>query len=353
MAATPLGLAPALRRMGRAGQARVRRCPDGRDRRPAAAGHEAHASARAGRVAQDPAPTLRRKARAIFDRLLRCLRSRPRPAVLRPERERRGQDGRRVPAPARPGDPADRLALDPRLRVHPRPGAQGDDRAMSRAEARGPRSGAAAQARLRHPAHRARRAQPWTSLLAYVVSAIAISGSSGLVGARLAARLAGLGHRVLRLVRRPVRSGAYEIAWDPARGVLDAGALSGLDAVVHLAGESIASGRWSRARKARIRDSRVDGTRLIACSLARLERPPRVLVSASAIGFYGDRGEEPLDETAPAGRGFLAETCQAWEQATEPARRAGLRIVTPRIGVVLSPAGGALARMLPAFRFGL
>jgi uncharacterized protein (TIGR01777 family) len=182
---------------------------------------------------------------------------------------------------------------------------------------------------------------------------IAITGAGGLVGPALVDSLRRHGHGVLRLVRRPPHPGADEIAWDPERGPLDAAALEGLDAFVHLAGEGIAVRRWSARQKARIRNSRVDGTRLVATTLAGLARPPRVLVSASAIGYYGDRGDEPLDETASAGRGFLPETCEAWERAADPARRAGLRVVLPRIGIVLSPDGGALGRMLPPFRMGL
>jgi uncharacterized protein (TIGR01777 family) len=121
---------------------------------------------------------------------------------------------------------------------------------------------------------------------------------------------------------------------------------------VHLAGESLSAHRWTEAQKARIRDSRTDGTRLIAEGLAQLERPPRVLVSASAVGYYGDAGAAPLDESAPPGEGFLPEVCQAWEEAASPARARGLRVVNARLGVVLSPAGGALAKMLPAFRLG-
>ncbi len=129
-------------------------------------------------------------------------------------------------------------------------------------------------------------------------------------------------------------------------------ALEGVDAVVHLAGENIAE-RWTAAKKARIRDSRVKGTQLLCETLTRLSSPPKVLVSASAIGYYGDRGEETLTDDSPPGRGFLPEVCRAWEAATEPARQQGLRVVQLRLGVVLSVAGGALAKMLPPFRLGL
>ncbi len=181
---------------------------------------------------------------------------------------------------------------------------------------------------------------------------VAISGSSGLVGSSLADRLRRPENRVVRLVRGQARA-ADEVPWDPASGRIDASGLDGLDAVVHLAGENIASGRWTPAKKRRIRDSRIEGTRTIATSLAALDRPPPLLINASAIGFYGDRGEQQVDEDSPVGSGFLAETCAEWEAATEPARRAGMRVVLLRIGVVLTPAGGALRRMLPAFRLGL
>lgn len=182
---------------------------------------------------------------------------------------------------------------------------------------------------------------------------IAVTGAGGLVGSALAASLTNAGHLVIPLVRRPVSPGATEISWDPVAGRIDAQALSGLDALVNLAGENIAAGRWNRSRKERIRSSRVDGTRLIAEALAGLEQPPRVLVNASAIGYYGDRGDEWMDEDADPGTGFLSDTCVEWEKATGPAAQAGVRVVRLRIGVVLSSAGGALARMLPIFRYGL
>jgi uncharacterized protein (TIGR01777 family) len=181
---------------------------------------------------------------------------------------------------------------------------------------------------------------------------IAVTGASGLVGSQLAAFLTTGGHTVLPLVRRAPRPRSDEIAWDPARGEIDAARLDGVDAVVHLAGEPVAA-RWTDAHKARVRASRVDGTRLLATTLARLASPPRVLVSASAIGFYGDRGDEPLDERSAPGTGFLAEVCREWEAATEPAAAAGIRVVHPRIGVVLAGQGGALATMATPFRLGL
>jgi uncharacterized protein len=181
---------------------------------------------------------------------------------------------------------------------------------------------------------------------------IAITGASGLIGRALADFLSSGGHRVLRVVRRAT-SRSDEIPWDPARGVLEARALEGLDALVHLAGESIAGARWTEQRKRRIRESRVQGTRLLADRLARLSRPPRVWLSASALGFYGERGDAALDESSAPGSDFLAGVCREWEAAAAPAAGAGIRVVHPRIGVVLSARGGALAPMLLQFRAGL
>ena len=179
-----------------------------------------------------------------------------------------------------------------------------------------------------------------------------VSGASGLVGKMLCARMSGGGHEVLRLVRRS-SSSADEIEWYPDQNQLDESRLNGVDAAVHLAGENIAAGRWNTARKKRILDSRVEGTRLLAEALAKAETGPRVLVSASAIGIYGNRGDDWLDEDSPRGEGFLADVCAAWEAAADPARNAGVRVVHPRIGVVLSPDGGALAKMLLPFKLGL
>ncbi len=179
-----------------------------------------------------------------------------------------------------------------------------------------------------------------------------VTGASGLVGSALCPFLTTGGHTVTRLVRRP-SAGEDELFWDPASDRLDDLPRAPLDVVVHLAGANIAAGRWTPARKAEITASRVEATRNLSTALARLDRKPRVLVCASAIGFYGDRGSEALDEDAPAGRGFLAEVCQAWEKATAPAAAAGIRVVNLRIGVVLTPGGGALAQMLPLFRLGL
>ncbi len=181
---------------------------------------------------------------------------------------------------------------------------------------------------------------------------ILVSGAGGLIGSALVRRLAAP-IEVVRLVRREPAPGAAEIRWDPAAGTIDAERLEGLDAVVHLAGENVGSGRWTSARKARIRNSRVDGTRLLAQTLAGLARPPKVLVSASAVGIYGNRGDEELDEASEPGVGFLAEVCRDWEAATTPASEAGIRVVLARFGVVLAREGGALARLLPLFRFGL
>ena len=184
-------------------------------------------------------------------------------------------------------------------------------------------------------------------------ASVLVTGASGLLGSALVPFLTTGGHRVVRLVRGdPVGGLTPAVSWDPAAGRLEPDSLAGFDAVVHLAGEPVGSARWTEAVKARIRASRVDGTRLLCETLAGLDRPPRVLVSASAIGIYGDRGDAPCDETAAPGAGFLAEVCRAWEAATEPARRAGIRVVLLRIGVVLTPRGGALAALLPAFRLG-
>jgi uncharacterized protein (TIGR01777 family) len=180
---------------------------------------------------------------------------------------------------------------------------------------------------------------------------VLVSGATGLIGSALIPRLAGDGHRATRLVRTAPQGD--DLRWDPAAGVLDPAGLKGLDAVVHLAGESIASGRWTPARKDRLRESRIRSTALLSEALASLAELPRVLVSASAVGFYGSRGDERLTEESPAGSGFLAELCRDWEAAAGPARRKGLRVVHLRFGMVLSPRGGALAKMLLPFRLGL
>jgi uncharacterized protein (TIGR01777 family) len=182
---------------------------------------------------------------------------------------------------------------------------------------------------------------------------IAVTGSTGMVGTALCDALADDGHLVRRLVRREVRDSEREIHWDPRGLTIDAAELEGLDAVVHLAGENLAARRWNEKVKQEIRDSRVQGTRLLAEAIAGLSQKPDVFVSASAVGYYGDRGDERLDESSPPGEGFLAEVCRAWESATTPAVEAGIRVVNPRLGVVLSPRGGALAKMRLPFQLGL
>lgn len=180
---------------------------------------------------------------------------------------------------------------------------------------------------------------------------LAVTGSRGLLGSALLPFLSAGGHAVARLVRGPGQAAAG-FRWDPETGVVDAEAFAGVDAVVHLAGENIAEGRWTAAKKERIRSSRVRGTRTLAEALARLKSPPRVLVCASAIGFYGDRGDAPLDETSSRGDGLLPEVCAAWEAAAAPAAAAGIRVVQLRFGIVLTPKGGALGKMLLPFRLG-
>jgi uncharacterized protein (TIGR01777 family) len=181
---------------------------------------------------------------------------------------------------------------------------------------------------------------------------VAVSGASGLIGTALTAALSERGHDVLRLVRRPA-SGPAEIAWDPPGGHVEADKLEGLDAVVHLAGTSIAATRWTDARKGEIRRSRVSGTRTLAEALAATRVKPKAFLSASACGYYGDRGTERVDETSPPGMGFLADVCRAWEAAARPASDAGIRTVALRFGVVLSSHGGALAKMRLPFSLGL
>lgn len=178
-----------------------------------------------------------------------------------------------------------------------------------------------------------------------------VSGSSGLVGSALFPLLRDQEHEVARLVRDPSASGKV-VQWDPSLDNIDGQHLEGFDGVVHLAGESIASGRWTKAKKERIRDSRVKGTRLLSRALAKLERRPQVLVCASAIGYYGDRGDEILDEQSPPGDSFLADVCKEWEAAADPAREAGIRVVHLRLGIVLSSKGGALEKMLLPFKMG-
>jgi uncharacterized protein (TIGR01777 family) len=180
---------------------------------------------------------------------------------------------------------------------------------------------------------------------------VAVTGASGLVGSALIPFLTTAGHRVTRVVRSERPPGVGMARWDPARGSIDAEAFEGLDAVVHLSGESVVAERWSESVKARILESRTRGTSLLCRTLARLRQPPQTLISASAIGYYGDRGAEILREDSAPGEGFLADVCRRWETATQPAEVAGIRVVLLRIGLVLSPAGGALAAMLTPFRF--
>jgi hypothetical protein len=180
---------------------------------------------------------------------------------------------------------------------------------------------------------------------------ILVTGASGFIGSALTVRLRNGGHHVVPLWRA-ANGGEAGPAWNPQAGRIRLEPAGQLDAVVHLAGENIAQ-RWTRAAKARIRASRVDATRLLCEALARMLQPPRVLVCASATGFYGDRGDEVLDERSAAGTGFLPEICQAWEAAADAARQRGIRVAHLRLGIVLARHGGALAKMLPAFRLGL
>jgi len=181
---------------------------------------------------------------------------------------------------------------------------------------------------------------------------IAITGATGLVGRRLVPFLRAGGHTVHRLVRTATGR-PDEIVWEPNRGQLDQAALEGFDAVIHLAGVSIAGGRWSDTRKQAILESRVKGTALLADALTRLKRPPAVLVSTSAVGYYGNRGDEILTEASATGDGFLASVCREWEASASPASRAGIRVVHPRLGVVLAGEGGLLAQLARPFRLGL
>lgn len=180
---------------------------------------------------------------------------------------------------------------------------------------------------------------------------IAITGSSGLIGSALRGRLAADGHQVVRIVRR--EAGTGEVRWDPTAGELDPGALEGIDAVVNLAGAGIGDERWSDERKRVLVESRTESTDLLARTIAGLDRPPTVLLSGSAIGYYGDRGDEQLTEESAPGGGFLSELCVAWEAATAPAEAAGVRTAHLRTGIVLSTAGGALAQMLLPFKLGI
>ena len=182
---------------------------------------------------------------------------------------------------------------------------------------------------------------------------IVISGASGLIGSALSVFLSCAGHRVYTLTRGPHQLGEMGIFWNPLKGEIDKGLMENADVVIHLAGESIAAGRWTLKRKETIRHSRTEGTKFLSQTLAALQRPPKTLIVASAIGYYGNRGDEILSEESPSGAGFLPEVCRAWEDAAEPARHAGIRVVHLRTGIVLSSLGGALAKMLPPFQMGL
>ena len=181
---------------------------------------------------------------------------------------------------------------------------------------------------------------------------VLVTGASGLIGSAAVASFKSAGQNVVRMVRSG-SPGPGTALWDPAKGTIDKAALEGLDAVVHLAGENIAAGRWTAEQKARILDSRVKGTQLLAETLAGLAKPPKVFLAASATGYYGNRGDESLDESSSAGSNFLAQVCIPWEKATEPASAAGIRVVNLRIGVVLAADGGALAKMITPFKFGV
>jgi uncharacterized protein len=182
---------------------------------------------------------------------------------------------------------------------------------------------------------------------------VLVTGSSGLVGTALIPFLTTGGHRVSRLIRGNTKPNKNEISWNPELGTVEKAKLEEFDVVVLLAGENIAARRWTPEQKSRIRDSRVRSTRLLCEALGQLNRPPGVLISASATGYYGDRADEVLLEESEAGVGFLSEVCREWEEATEPAAKRGIRVVNLRFGVVLSPKGGALAKMLLPFQFGL
>jgi uncharacterized protein (TIGR01777 family) len=180
---------------------------------------------------------------------------------------------------------------------------------------------------------------------------VAITGAGGLIGGALARSLTADGHQVRRVSRGS--GGETTITWDPERGEIDAAALEGVDAVVHLAGEGVASGPWTAEQRRKIKESRTKGTTLLANTLAGLDRKPSVLVSASAIGYYGDRGDEELTERSTPGDDFLAQVCVAWEASAQPARDAGIRVTTIRTGIVLSTDGGAFPKLLLPFRLGV
>ncbi|MFY9341357.1 MAG: TIGR01777 family oxidoreductase [Planctomycetota bacterium] len=181
---------------------------------------------------------------------------------------------------------------------------------------------------------------------------LAITGASGFVGSALLPALRAAGHTFVRLVHRPDPS-ADAVLWHPSTGSLDGSRLHAIDAVIHLAGENVAKGRWTTNRRRELADSRGPATERLCRTLVQLPTRPRVLIAASATGFYGDRGDEELDERSAPGQGFLADVARAWEAGTKPAIDAGLRVVNLRIGMVLDPSGGAMAKLLPPFRLGL
>ncbi|QGV82834.1 TIGR01777 family protein [Streptomyces ficellus] len=184
------------------------------------------------------------------------------------------------------------------------------------------------------------------------IARVAVTGSSGLIGTALVRSLRADGHEVVRLVRRPARSGD-EVEWDPRRQYVDAAGLAGCDAVVHLAGAGVGERRWTEAYKKEIRDSRVLGTAAIAEAVASLDVPPKVLLCGTALGYYGDTGSRAVDETAPAGDGFLPSVCVEWEEAAAAAEEAGIRVAYARTGLVVAREGGAWGRLFPLFRAGL
>ncbi|MFO1491440.1 MAG: TIGR01777 family oxidoreductase [Kiritimatiellia bacterium] len=179
---------------------------------------------------------------------------------------------------------------------------------------------------------------------------VLVSGSHGLVGGHLLPSLKAEGHEVTRLIRRDFSERSRNVGWSPESGRIEKDRLRDIHAVVHLAGENIAGGRWNAGRKEGILQSRVKGTRLLAETLAAMHVPPKVMICASGVGYYGSRGDEILDEDSARGAGFLSEVCEAWEAAAEPARRAGIRVVHLRLGVVLSSLGGVLRKMIPPFQ---
>lgn len=181
---------------------------------------------------------------------------------------------------------------------------------------------------------------------------VAVTGASGLIGSALVPHLRSRGDDVLRLVRRPATA-PDEVTWDPAAGTVDLAGLEGIDAVVHLAGAGVGDHRWTDAYKKEILDSRVDGTHTIVKAMAALDRRPSTLVAGSAIGWYGDTGDRAVDESAPAGTGFLADVVRAWEAAADPAREAGIRVTHARTGLVVAKEGGAWAKLFPIFKLGL